>query len=167
MSSTGRVSDSGEGRWTIEAAINESVPAPVISASLWQRYESRGPRRIHREDLVGNAFGVRWSRGEEVLMRHDLQIIDDHVALANAAAAYVLEQTPATHLGSEHVLLRRQWRKGPWEMFAQLAKESVDWDRLVIYQVDERVAPEGRRPEKPHAPSRHAGLNAVQIEPMA
>jgi 6-phosphogluconate dehydrogenase len=39
---TGRVSDSGEGRWTVEAAINESVPAPVISAALWQRYESRG-----------------------------------------------------------------------------------------------------------------------------
>lgn len=39
---SGRVSDSGEGRWTIEAAINESVPAPVISASLWQRFESRG-----------------------------------------------------------------------------------------------------------------------------
>ena len=38
---SGRVSDSGEGRWTIEAAINESVPAPVISAALWQRYESR------------------------------------------------------------------------------------------------------------------------------
>jgi 6-phosphogluconate dehydrogenase len=37
----GRVSDSGEGRWTIEAAIDESVPAPVISAALWQRYESR------------------------------------------------------------------------------------------------------------------------------
>jgi 6-phosphogluconate dehydrogenase len=39
---SGRVSDSGEARWTIEAAINESVPAPVISASLWQRFESRG-----------------------------------------------------------------------------------------------------------------------------
>ncbi len=39
---SGRVSDSGEGRWTVEAAINESVPAPVISAALWQRYESRG-----------------------------------------------------------------------------------------------------------------------------
>ncbi len=38
----GQVSDSGEGRWTVEAAINESVPAPVISAALWQRYESRG-----------------------------------------------------------------------------------------------------------------------------
>ncbi|MFE3628396.1 phosphogluconate dehydrogenase (NAD(+)-dependent, decarboxylating) [Streptomyces goshikiensis] len=39
---TGRVSDSGEGRWTVLAAIEESVPAPVISASLYQRYESRG-----------------------------------------------------------------------------------------------------------------------------
>ncbi len=39
---SGRVSDSGEGRWTLEAAIAESVPAPVISAALWQRYESRG-----------------------------------------------------------------------------------------------------------------------------
>ena len=38
----GRVADSGEGRWTVEAAIEESVPAPVISAALWQRYESRG-----------------------------------------------------------------------------------------------------------------------------
>jgi 6-phosphogluconate dehydrogenase len=38
---SGRVSDSGEGRWTIDAAIDESVPAPVISAALWQRFESR------------------------------------------------------------------------------------------------------------------------------
>ncbi len=38
---SGYVSDSGEGRWTVEAAINESVPVPVISAALWQRYESR------------------------------------------------------------------------------------------------------------------------------
>ncbi|MDH2904382.1 MAG: decarboxylating 6-phosphogluconate dehydrogenase [Actinomycetota bacterium] len=39
---SGRVSDSGEGRWTVEAAIAESVPAPVISAALFQRFESRG-----------------------------------------------------------------------------------------------------------------------------
>jgi 6-phosphogluconate dehydrogenase len=38
---SGRVSDSGEGRWTVESAIEESVPAPVIAASLWQRFESR------------------------------------------------------------------------------------------------------------------------------
>lgn len=38
----GRVSDSGEGRWTIEAAIDEDVPVPVISAALFGRFESRG-----------------------------------------------------------------------------------------------------------------------------
>jgi 6-phosphogluconate dehydrogenase len=38
----GRVSDSGEGRWTVQAAIDEGVPAPVISASLYTRFSSRG-----------------------------------------------------------------------------------------------------------------------------
>jgi 6-phosphogluconate dehydrogenase len=38
----GRVSDSGEGRWTIMAAIDESAPAPVISAALYDRFSSRG-----------------------------------------------------------------------------------------------------------------------------
>jgi 6-phosphogluconate dehydrogenase len=38
----GRVSDSGEGRWTLLAAIDESVPAPVLSASLYSRFASRG-----------------------------------------------------------------------------------------------------------------------------
>jgi 6-phosphogluconate dehydrogenase len=38
----GRVSDSGEGRWTLQAAIDESVPAPVISAALFARFSSRG-----------------------------------------------------------------------------------------------------------------------------
>jgi 6-phosphogluconate dehydrogenase len=38
----GRISDSGEGRWTIEAAIAEGTPAPVLSAALFQRFSSRG-----------------------------------------------------------------------------------------------------------------------------
>ncbi len=38
----GRVSDSGEGRWTISAAIDESVPAPVLSTALFARFSSRG-----------------------------------------------------------------------------------------------------------------------------
>jgi 6-phosphogluconate dehydrogenase len=37
----GRVSDSGEGRWTIHAAIDEGVPAPVLSAALYERFSSR------------------------------------------------------------------------------------------------------------------------------
>ena len=39
---SGRVSDSGEGRWTIAAAIDEAAPAPVLSAALYQRFTSRG-----------------------------------------------------------------------------------------------------------------------------
>jgi 6-phosphogluconate dehydrogenase len=39
---TGRVSDSGEGRWTIMAAIDESVPTPVLSTALYERFSSRG-----------------------------------------------------------------------------------------------------------------------------
>jgi 6-phosphogluconate dehydrogenase len=39
---SGRVSDSGEGRWTITAAIEESAPAPVLTAALYQRFTSRG-----------------------------------------------------------------------------------------------------------------------------
>ena len=38
----GRVSDSGEGRWTIQAAIDEGVPVPVLSAALFDRFTSRG-----------------------------------------------------------------------------------------------------------------------------
>jgi 6-phosphogluconate dehydrogenase len=38
----GRVSDSGEGRWTVQAAVEEGVPAPVLAASLFDRFASRG-----------------------------------------------------------------------------------------------------------------------------
>jgi 6-phosphogluconate dehydrogenase len=38
----GRVSDSGEGRWTLKAAIDESVPAPILAAAVSERFASRG-----------------------------------------------------------------------------------------------------------------------------
>jgi 6-phosphogluconate dehydrogenase len=38
----GKVSDSGEGRWTIKAAIDEAVPVPVLSTALYERFSSRG-----------------------------------------------------------------------------------------------------------------------------
>jgi 6-phosphogluconate dehydrogenase len=38
----GRVSDSGEGRWTVQAAVETGVPAPVLAASLFDRFASRG-----------------------------------------------------------------------------------------------------------------------------
>src|SRR5919109_2708910 len=56
---TGRVSDSGEGRWTIKAAIDEAVPAPVLSAALYQRFTSRGEADYQDRLLsaMRNAFG--------------------------------------------------------------------------------------------------------------
>jgi 6-phosphogluconate dehydrogenase len=53
----GRVSDSGEGRWTIQAAIDESVPAPVLSAALYQRFASRGEAEYQNQLLSAMRFG--------------------------------------------------------------------------------------------------------------
>jgi len=47
----GRVSDSGEGRWTIKAAIDEAVPTPVLSAALYERFSSRGDALFQRKLL--------------------------------------------------------------------------------------------------------------------
>jgi len=53
----GRVSDSGEGRWTIKAAIDEAVPAPVLSAALYQRFTSRGEADYQDKLLSAMRFG--------------------------------------------------------------------------------------------------------------
>jgi 6-phosphogluconate dehydrogenase len=52
----GRVSDSGEGRWTILAAVDESVPAPVLSAALYQRFSSRGEAEFADKILSAMRF---------------------------------------------------------------------------------------------------------------
>jgi len=53
----GRVSDSGEGRWTIKAAIDEAVPAPVLSTALYQRFTSRGEADYQDKLLSAMRFG--------------------------------------------------------------------------------------------------------------
>lgn len=58
----GRVSDSGEGRWTIKAAIDESVPTPVLSAALFSRFSSRG-ESVFADKLVS---AMRFGFGEHV-----------------------------------------------------------------------------------------------------
>lgn len=50
---SGHVSDSGEGRWTINAAVDEGVPVPVLSAALYQRFSSRG-----RDDMANKALSA-------------------------------------------------------------------------------------------------------------
>jgi len=53
----GRVSDSGEGRWTIKAAIDIGVPAPVLSTALYQRFTSRGDADFQDKLLSAMRFG--------------------------------------------------------------------------------------------------------------
>jgi 6-phosphogluconate dehydrogenase len=53
----GRVSDSGEGRWTVKAAIDEAVPAPVLTAALYGRFASRGEAEFQDKLLSAMRFG--------------------------------------------------------------------------------------------------------------
>jgi 6-phosphogluconate dehydrogenase len=53
---SGRVSDSGEGRWTVAAAIDEGAPAPVLAAALFQRFASRGEDEFARRLLSALRF---------------------------------------------------------------------------------------------------------------
>lgn len=53
----GRVADSGEGRWTIQAAIDEGVPAPVLTTALYQRFTSRGEADYQNKLLSAMRMG--------------------------------------------------------------------------------------------------------------
>ena len=140
-STRGRVSDSGEGRWTVEAAIDESVPAPVISAALWQRYESRGAGRVHGQGALGDARGLRRARGE---------------ALVSAPRAARLRRRRRARRGRRRVRRQRSRRaragKGrftfavsggrtPVAHVRPARRGDVPWDHTRIFQVDERVVP--------------------------
>jgi 6-phosphogluconate dehydrogenase len=54
---SGRVSDSGEGRWTLQAAIDEGVPVHVLSAAVFDRFESRGQADFANKVLSAMRFG--------------------------------------------------------------------------------------------------------------
>jgi 6-phosphogluconate dehydrogenase len=62
----GRVSDSGEGRWTVQAAVEEGVPVPVLAASLFDRFSSRGEAEFGNRVLsaMRHAFGGHLEKGE-------------------------------------------------------------------------------------------------------
>jgi 6-phosphogluconate dehydrogenase len=63
----GRVSDSGEGRWTVQAAVEEGVPAPVLAASLFGRFASRGEADFGNRVLsaMRHAFGGHLEKSPE------------------------------------------------------------------------------------------------------
>jgi 6-phosphogluconolactonase len=73
----------------------------------------------------------------------DLEVLADPSAVARAAAAYVADRARAAVADHESFHFAVSGGHTPWAMFAELAAEDVPWHRVVLYQVDERVAPAG------------------------
>ena len=78
-------------------------------------------------------------------MHHELETLADPAGVAAAGAAFVAERARAAVAASGSFHFAVSGGHTPWAMFAELASQTVPWDSVVIYQVDERVAP----PEDP------------------
>jgi 6-phosphogluconolactonase len=76
-------------------------------------------------------------------VRHDLRVFDDLGDLARGAAAYVSEQARAVETRDAPFTFALSGGKSPWLMVQELVNDNVAWDHTIIYQVDERIAPEG------------------------
>lgn len=76
-------------------------------------------------------------------MRHELRSLADPDAVAEAGASFVAERARAAVASRGLFTFAVSGGHTPWAMFAKLAAETVPWDAVVIYQVDERVAPAG------------------------
>ncbi|HVC13752.1 MAG TPA: 6-phosphogluconolactonase [Acidimicrobiales bacterium] len=99
-------------------------------------------------------------------MHHDLIVFDDLDALSNAAARYVADLARAAVGDDGAFHLAVSGGRSPWEMFGVLTTLDMPWDRTVIWQVDERVAPHDD-PDRNLAHLRDAlGDKVVEVRPM-
>ena len=74
-------------------------------------------------------------------MHHELEVVSDPAAVARAGAAFVAARARRAVDASGQFQFAVSGGHTPWAMFAELASETVPWEGVVIYQVDERVAP--------------------------
>ena len=143
----GRVSDSGEGRWTVAAAVDTGVPAGGHHHRAVRALPVPGRGRLRGQAPLGHAGGVRRTCGEaggEGLTVHsDVEVLAGPAEVARAGADFVARRARAAV--EEHGRFHFAVSGGhtPWQMFAELAGEDMPWSQVVLYQVDERVAPDG------------------------
>ncbi len=99
-------------------------------------------------------------------MQHELETLADPDAVARAGATFVAEQARQAVAARGTFNFAVSGGRTPWEMFAELAAETVPWQQVVIYQVDERVAP----PDDPDRNLFHLrqalGAAPAQVRPM-
>ena len=124
----GRVSDSGEGRWTSIAAIDEGVPAPVLTTRALLALRLARPRRLRRQGALGDAQAVRRPRREAAVGRDAVrvEVLED---AEDAAAARRASWSPAAGpRGDRRRRLLRgrgQRRPRPVGMFELLGERSA------------------------------------------
>ena len=99
-------------------------------------------------------------------MHHELETLPDPDAVARAGAVFVAQHARAAVAASGSFHFAVSGGHTPWAMFAELASETVPWEAVVIYQVDERVAP----PDDPDRNLTHLhqalGSAPAQVRPM-
>ena len=99
-------------------------------------------------------------------MHHELETLADPAAVAAAGAAFVAERARAAVAASGSFHFAVSGGQTPWAMFAELTQQEVPWDSVIIYQVDERVAPPGD-PDRNLAHLRQAlGTAPAQVRAM-
>lgn len=76
-------------------------------------------------------------------MQHELEVSPDPAAVAGRAASYVAARARAAVSGHGRFTFAVSGGHTPWAMFAELANEDVPWADVELFQVDERVAPDG------------------------
>jgi 6-phosphogluconolactonase len=99
-------------------------------------------------------------------MQHELETLAGPAAVAAAGAAFVAELARAAVEADGSFHFAVSGGHTPWAMFAELTQQEVPWDAVVIYQVDERVAPAGD-PDRNLTHLRQAlGPAPAQVWPM-
>jgi 6-phosphogluconolactonase len=99
-------------------------------------------------------------------MHHELEALADPDAVARAGAAFVAQRAREAVTARGSFQFAVSGGHTPWEMFGELASETVPWESVVIYQVDERVAP-ADDPDRNLAHLRKAlGSAPAQVRPM-
>ena len=144
----GRVSDSGEGRWTSIAAIDEGVPAPVLTTALYERFCLARPRRLRRQGALGDAQAVRRPRREDVLGARDGDRARGRRRREGGGAARRRADRRGRRArrspSAASFALAMSGGRTPWAMLAILGElEEMPWDETELFQVDERIASPG------------------------
>lgn len=89
-----------------------------------------------------NPARSNWLKRAEAV-KHDLEVFPTPDAVADRAAAYVAGQARAAVAAGGRFTFAVSGGHTPWAMFSALAGEDVPWDKVDLFQVDERVAPDG------------------------